>query len=44
VDYKYEVYEGTAYNASMLVKQGVLTCIHSDDAEMGRRLNQEQQK
>jgi imidazolonepropionase-like amidohydrolase len=25
----------------MLIKQGVLTCIHSDDAEMGRRLNQE---
>jgi imidazolonepropionase-like amidohydrolase len=40
-DYKYEVYEGIAYNAAMLVKQGVLTCIHSDDAEMGRRLNQE---
>jgi imidazolonepropionase-like amidohydrolase len=43
-DYKYEVYEGSAYNASMLVKQGVLTCIHSDDAEMGRRLNQEAAK
>lgn len=40
-DYKYEVYEGIAYNAAMLIKQGVLTCIHSDDAEMGRRLNQE---
>ncbi|HEX2977040.1 MAG TPA: amidohydrolase family protein [Bacteroidales bacterium] len=40
-NYKYEVYEGTSYNASMLVKQGVLTCLHSDDAEMGRRLNQE---
>ena len=39
--YKYEVYEGIAYNAAMLIKQGVLTCIHSDDAEMGRRLNQE---
>jgi imidazolonepropionase-like amidohydrolase len=43
-DYKYEVYEGSAYNASMLVSQGVLTCIHSDDAEMGRRLNQEAAK
>jgi imidazolonepropionase-like amidohydrolase len=43
-DYKYEVYEGTAYNASLLVSQGVLTCIHSDDAEMGRRLNQEAAK
>jgi imidazolonepropionase-like amidohydrolase len=40
-DYKYEVYEGSAYNASLLVSQGVLTCIHSDDSEMGRRLNQE---
>jgi imidazolonepropionase-like amidohydrolase len=40
-DYKYEVYEGSSYNAAMLIKQGVLTCIHSDDQEMGRRLNQE---
>lgn len=40
-DYKYEVYEGITYNASMLLKQGVLTCLHSDDAEQGRRLNQE---
>ncbi len=40
-DYKYEVYEGSTYNAAMLLSQGVLTCIHSDDAEMGRRLNQE---
>jgi imidazolonepropionase-like amidohydrolase len=40
-DYKYEVYEGIAYNAALLLSQGVLTCIHSDDAEMGRRLNQE---
>jgi len=40
-DYKYEVYEGTPYNAGMLLSQGVLTCIHSDDAEQGRRLNQE---
>jgi imidazolonepropionase-like amidohydrolase len=43
-DYKYEVYEGNDYNASMLVSQGVLTCINSDDAEMGRRLNQEAAK
>jgi imidazolonepropionase-like amidohydrolase len=40
-DYKYEVYDGTAYNASMLINQGVLTCLHSDDQEQGRRLNQE---
>jgi hypothetical protein len=43
-DYKYEVYDGIAYNAALLVNQGVLTCIHSDDAEMGRRLNQEAAK
>ncbi len=43
-DYKYEVYEGTSYNAGMLVEQGILTCIHSDDAEQGRRLNQEAAK
>jgi imidazolonepropionase-like amidohydrolase len=40
-DYKYEVYEGITYNAAVLINQGVLTCLHSDDAEMGRRLNQE---
>jgi len=40
-DYKYEVYEGITYNAALLMNQGVLTCLHSDDAEMGRRLNQE---
>lgn len=43
-DYKYEVYEGTTYNAPMLLSQGILTCLHSDDAEMGRRLNQEAAK
>jgi imidazolonepropionase-like amidohydrolase len=40
-NYKYEVYEGNTYNAALLMSQGVLTCIHSDDPEMGRRLNQE---
>jgi imidazolonepropionase-like amidohydrolase len=40
-DYKYEVYEGITYNAALLMNQGVLTCLHSDDPEMGRRLNQE---
>ncbi len=43
-DYKYEVYEGDSYNAAMLIKSGVLTCINSDDEEMGRRLNQEAAK
>jgi imidazolonepropionase-like amidohydrolase len=43
-DYKYEVYEGITYNAAILLSQGVLVCINSDDAEMGRRLNQEAAK
>jgi imidazolonepropionase-like amidohydrolase len=43
-DYKYEVYEGISYNASMLLSQGVLVCLNSDDDEMGRRLNQEAAK
>ncbi len=43
-DYKYEVYEGIAYNAAILLQEGVLVCINSDDAEMGRRLNQEAAK
>lgn len=37
-DYKYEVYEGIAYNASVLLSQGVLVCINSDDDEMGEDL------
>ena len=40
-DYKYEVYEGISYNAGTLVQEGVLTCLHSDNAEMSRRLHQE---
>jgi len=40
-NYKYEVYEGITYNAATLVQQGVLTCLHSDNAEMSRRLHQE---
>jgi len=40
-NYKYEVYEGNAYNAATLLQQGVLTCLHSDNAELARRLNQE---
>jgi imidazolonepropionase-like amidohydrolase len=43
-DYKYEVYEGITYNAALIMSQGALTCLHSDDAEMGRRLNQEAAK
>ncbi len=42
--YKYEVMEAIPYNASILTEQGVTTAINSDDAEMGRRLNQEAAK
>jgi len=42
--YKFEVNDAIPYNASILTKQGVLTAINSDDAEMGRRLNQEAAK
>jgi len=42
--YKYEVMEAIPYNASILNKMGIVTAINSDDAEMGRRLNQEAAK
>ncbi len=42
--YKYEVIEAIPYNAAILHEMGVLTAINSDDAEMGRRLNQEAAK
>ncbi len=42
--YKYEVNDAIPYNASLLNEMGVLTSINSDDAEMGRRLNQEAAK
>jgi imidazolonepropionase-like amidohydrolase len=42
--YKYEVIDAIPYNAYILQKTGVNTCINSDDAEMGRRLNQEAAK
>ena len=42
--YKYEVREAIPYNAAILNAVGVLTAINSDDAEMGRRLNQEAAK
>jgi hypothetical protein len=43
-DYKFEVYDAIPYNAAMLEQQGVITSVNSDDAEMGRRLNQEAAK
>lgn len=42
--YKYEVVEAIPYNAAILHRMGVTTAINSDDAEMGRRLNQEAAK
>lgn len=42
--YKYEVKDAIPYNASLMQEQGVVVAINSDDAEMGRRLNQEAAK
>lgn len=42
--YKMEVMDAIPYNAALLVKMGLVTAINSDDAEMGRRLNQEAAK
>jgi imidazolonepropionase-like amidohydrolase len=42
--YKYEVNDAVPHNASLMHEQGVLVGINSDDAEMGRRLNQEAAK
>jgi imidazolonepropionase-like amidohydrolase len=42
--YKVEVKDAIPYNASILNQMGIVTAINSDDAEMGRRLNQEAAK
>lgn len=42
--YKYEVQDAIPYNASLMNEQGLVVAINSDDAEMGRRLNQEAAK
>ncbi len=42
--YKAEVMEAIPYNAAVMHGAGVNVCINSDDAEMGRRLNQEAAK
>lgn len=39
--YKAEVMDAIPHNARILSEMGVITCLNSDDAEMGRRLNQE---
>ena len=42
--YKMEVKDAIPYNAAVLTKMGITTAVNSDDAEMGRRLNQEAAK
>jgi imidazolonepropionase-like amidohydrolase len=42
--YKFEVMDAIPQNAALLNQLGVVTAINSDDAEMGRRLNQEAAK
>jgi imidazolonepropionase-like amidohydrolase len=42
--YKFEVNDAIPYNAAIMHDQGVTVAINSDDAEMGRRLNQEAAK
>jgi imidazolonepropionase-like amidohydrolase len=42
--YKYEVKDAVPYNASLMNEMGLVVSINSDDAEMGRRLNQEAAK
>ncbi len=42
--YKMEVKDAIPYNAAILNQMGIVTAINSDDAEMGRRLNQEAAK
>jgi imidazolonepropionase-like amidohydrolase len=42
--YKMEVKDAIPYNAALLTQMGITTAINSDDAEMGRRLNQEAAK
>jgi imidazolonepropionase-like amidohydrolase len=43
-NYKWEVHYAIPYNAAIMNREGVVTAINSDDAEMGRRLNQEAAK
>ncbi|MFO8235047.1 MAG: amidohydrolase family protein [Bacteroidales bacterium] len=42
--YKFEVYDAIPYNSALQDQQGILTAIHSDNAELARRLNQEAAK
>ncbi|GAB4248200.1 MAG: amidohydrolase family protein [Vicingaceae bacterium] len=42
--YKYEVNDAIPYNGAIMHSMGIVTAFNSDDAEMGRRLNQEAAK
>ena len=42
--YKWEVRYAIPYNAALMHNEGITVAINSDDAEMGRRLNQEAAK
>ncbi len=42
--YKFEVNDAIPYNAALMNEKGIVVAINSDDAEMGRRLNQEAAK
>ncbi|HEY0434333.1 MAG TPA: amidohydrolase family protein [Chitinophagaceae bacterium] len=42
--YKLEVQDAIAYNAAIMVKEGLNVCINSDDPEQARHLNQEAAK
>ena len=42
--YKFEVNDAIPYNGAIMHKQGITVAFNSDDAEMGRRLNQEAAK
>lgn len=42
--YKYEVIDAIPQNPEIMHQMGIITAINSDDAEMGRRLNQEAAK
>ncbi len=43
-NYKWEVHYAIPYNAAIMSRERVVTAINSDDADMGRRLNQEAAK
>jgi len=42
--YKYEVIDAIPFNGTIMHEQGITVAYNSDDAEMGRRLNQEAAK